>query len=92
MGSNRRTMRILLVGVALTLTLPAVSGDRSVERAEIHYAPEENLELERFPHGRNWRGIPELAEIGFTVDAGLEAGWDGETVFRRSTRACGPVR
>jgi phosphatidylserine/phosphatidylglycerophosphate/cardiolipin synthase-like enzyme len=45
MQSIRQTMRFLLVGAAVTLTLPALSGDGPVERAEIHYAPEENLEL-----------------------------------------------
>ena len=45
MGSIRQTMRFLLIGAALTLPLPALSGDGPVERAEIHYAPEENLEL-----------------------------------------------
>ena len=45
MGSNRRTMRILLVGAALTLTAPSFADGGPVARAEIHYAPEENLEL-----------------------------------------------
>ncbi len=38
-------MRILLVGAALAPTVPAFAEGRPVARAEIHYAPEENLEL-----------------------------------------------
>ena len=30
--------------------------------------------IERFPYGRNRKGIPESVEIGFTFEAGLEAG------------------
>jgi transposase len=45
------------------------------------------LLLERFPDRRNRKGIPESAKIGFMVEAGLEAGWDGQTLFRRSSRA-----
>ena len=45
MGSNRRAMRFLLAGAVLALALPALSGDGPIGRAEIHYAPEENLEL-----------------------------------------------
>jgi hypothetical protein len=45
--------------------------------------------LERFPNRRNRKGIPESAKIGFMVEAGLEAGRDGQTLFRRSSRARG---
>ena len=47
------------------------------------------LALERFPDRRNRKGIPESAKIGFLVEAGLEAGRDGPTLFRRSSRARG---
>ena len=45
MASNRQTMHSLLVGAALALTAPAVAEGVPIARAEIHYAPEENLEL-----------------------------------------------
>ena len=45
MGSIRRSKRLLLAGAALSLAAPALCGDGPVVRPEIHYAPEENLEL-----------------------------------------------
>ena len=33
--------------------------------------------LDRFPYGRNRKRIPKIDIIGFTIEAGLEAGWDG---------------
>jgi len=41
----RGRMRVLLTGLAATVLLSAPAEAGSVARAEIHYAPEENLEL-----------------------------------------------
>lgn len=38
-------MRLLLAGVVLAVALPAPAGADTRARAEIHYAPDENLEL-----------------------------------------------
>ncbi len=45
MGSNRRKIRILLAVAAFVLATPSLAEAGPIARAEIHYAPEENLEL-----------------------------------------------
>ena len=45
MGSIRRVMRILLAAAVLAFALPTSGRGRPRAPAEIHYAPEENLEL-----------------------------------------------
>ena len=45
MGSTRRTICFLLAVAAATAIVSASARAGPVERAEIHYAPEENLEL-----------------------------------------------
>jgi phosphatidylserine/phosphatidylglycerophosphate/cardiolipin synthase-like enzyme len=45
MGSIRRAMRILLAGAVFAFALPTSAGQGQGTPAEIHYAPEENLEL-----------------------------------------------
>jgi phosphatidylserine/phosphatidylglycerophosphate/cardiolipin synthase-like enzyme len=45
MGASRRTILFLLVAAATTLVLPASADAGPVARAEVHYAPVENLGL-----------------------------------------------
>jgi phosphatidylserine/phosphatidylglycerophosphate/cardiolipin synthase-like enzyme len=45
MSSSRRTILCVLAAAAATYALPAFAEPRPIARAEIHYAPEENLEL-----------------------------------------------
>jgi len=43
------------------------------------------MRVTAFPAETESGGILESVKIGFTVEAGPEAGWDGQTLFRRSS-------